>query len=225
MMTGLVKATLLSACSLLCASAVMAGIPSATNSVIGTGITLVGTAGGVADVKGQKLIVVKDATGAVIQNSTVTIDFTNACSSDARLCSTQPFAGVGVSCGNHTVVALTDATGTATFRVVGGSVNVGGGTAGSPAAGYGTAGAAVKADGIALGTLNVGSFDENNLAGVNTVDIALFLNDRFSITGPANYRERSDCDGNGAVNPVDLALLLAARAANGSTASCASSCP
>ncbi len=226
MMTGLVrKATLLSVCGLLCAGAAMAGVPSAANSTIGTGINLVGTAGGVVDVKGQKLIIVRDALNQPVQNSTVTINFSACAAADIRLCSTQPFAGVGVSCGNKEVVALTDATGTATFRVVGGAVNPGGGSPGSPAAGYGPQGATVKADGVQLGLLTVSAFDQNNTSGVNTVDIALFLNDRFSISSIANLRGRSDFNGDNAVNPIDLALLLAARGANGSTTSCASSCP
>lgn len=228
-MTGLVrKATLLSVCGLLGASAVMAGVPSTANSTIGTAITLVGTAGGVPDVKGQKLIVVRDALNNPVQNSTVTINFSACTAADMRLCSTQPFAGVGVSCANHEVVALTDATGTATFRVLGGALNPGGGVFNAPAPGYGTGGATVKADGVTLGTLTVSSYDENNAGGVNTVDIALFLNDRFSFNSGnavATERGRSDYDGNGAINPVDLALILAARAASGSTASCAASCP
>jgi len=206
----------------------MAGVPDAAHSSIGVGITMVGTTSGVPDVKGQKLIVVKDAGGTPVQNSTVTINFTNACGAEMRLCTTQPFAGVGVSCPNKTVVALTDATGTATFRVVGNALNPGGGVFNAPAPGYGSGGASVSADGVPLGTLTVSSFDENGTSGVNTVDIALFLNDRFSFNpgnAVATERGRSDFDGNAALNPVDLALLLAARTAGGSSVSCAAACP
>ena len=229
MMTGLVrKATLLSVCGLLGASVAMAGVPDAAHSSIGVGITLVGTTSGIADVKGQKLIVVKDATGTPVQNSTVVINFTNCAAAEMRLCTTQPFAGVGVSCAGKTVVALTDATGTATFRVVGFALNPGGGVFNAPAPGYGANGASVAADGVPLGSLTVGAFDENGTSGVNTVDIALFLNDRFSFNpgnAVATERGRSDYDGNQAINPVDLALLLAARTAGGSSVSCAAACP
>lgn len=228
MMTGLVrKATLLSVCGLLGASAVMAGVPNAGNSSIGSGITLVGTAGGVADVKGQKLIVVRDALNQPVQNSTVTINFSAAANgSDIRLCSTQPFAGVGVSCGNKEVVALTDATGTATFRVVGHSINPGGGTPGAPAPGFGAGAATVKADGVTLGTLTVSTADENGAQGCNTVDLALMLNDNFSDVPAtaANERGRSDFNADGKVNVVDVALFLNIKNANGSTASCAVDC-
>ena len=232
MMTGLVrKATLLSVCGLVAASVAMAGVPSAGNSTIGTGITLVGTAGGVVDVKGQKLIVVRDALNNPVQNSTVTINFT-ACTTagaELRLCSTQPQAGVGVSCGNHEVVALTDASGIATFRVVGNALNPGGGSPGLPAAGFGTAGAVVKADGVTLGTLNVGAYDQNGAGGVGSVDLALVANDRFSVNNvtanTGNFRGRSDFNGDGFVNSVDLALEAQVRFGPGSIASCASACP
>jgi hypothetical protein len=229
MMTGLVrKATLLSVCGLLGASVAMAGVPDAAHSAIGVAMPLVGTTSGTPDVKGQKLIIVKDAGGTPVQNSTVTISFLNAAAADIRLCTTQPFAGVGVSCPNKEVVALTDATGTATFRVVGFAVNPGGGVFNAPAPGYGANGASVKADGVPLGTLTVSAFDENGTSGVNTVDIALFLNDRFSFNpgnAVATERGRSDFDGNGLINPVDLALILGVRGAGGSSVSCAAACP
>ena len=225
MMTGLVrKATLLSVCGLLGASAAIAGVPSATNSIIGTGIQLVGTAGGVADVKGQKLITVKDAIGNTVQNSTVTISFSASTAADIRLCSTQPQPGVGVSCGNKEVVALTDASGIATFRVVGYALNPGTGVFGAPGAGYGVGGATVKADGVTLGTLTVGAPDENGSGGIGVVDLALFLNDRFSISAPANFRGRSDFNGTNSVDVVDLAVFLNIRFGGGSTVSCASPC-
>jgi len=231
MMTGLVrKATLLSVCGLLGASVAMAGVPSAGNSVIGTGINLVGTAGGVADVKGQKLIVVKDAGGTPVQNSTVTINFSASTASDIRLCSVQPFSGVGVSCSNKEVVALTDASGTATFRVVGFAVNAGGAVSPNPpAAGYGAGGATVKADGVLLGTLTVGAYDQNGTAGCSSVDLALVANDKFAFAwsggGLPSLRGRSDFDSNNQITSVDLALAATAKFALGSTASCASACP
>src|SRR5438046_1854598 len=77
MMTGLVrKATLLSVCGLLGASAVMAGVPNLTNSSIGTGIILVGTAGaGAATVKadgvslGSLTVAIADENGAQCCNT------------------------------------------------------------------------------------------------------------------------------------------------------------
>jgi hypothetical protein len=231
MMTGLVrKATLLSVCGLLVAGVAMAGVPDPGHSVIGTGINLVGTTGGVADAHGQKLIVVKDAGGTPVQNSTVTINFTACTGQDIRLCSTQPFAGVGVSCANKEVVVLTDASGTATFRVLGFALNPGGATnPNPPAPGFGSGGATVKADGVLLGTLNVGAYDQNGTAGCSSVDLALVANDKFSFAwsggGPASFRGRSDLDGNNLITSVDLALAATVKFAASSTVSCASACP
>jgi len=226
MMTGLVrKATLLSVCGLLGAGVAMAGVPDAGHSVIGTGINVVGTTGSNADVKGLKQIVVKDASGTPVQNSTVVINFSACTAADIRLCSTQPFPGMGVSCANKTVVSLTDATGTASFEVVGFALNPGGGTTGSPAAGYGSNGASVSADGVPLGFLTVGAPDENDTGGVGSADLGLWLNDRFSITGPANFRGRSDYNGTNTVDSSDLGAWLNIRFGGGSTVSCGSVCP
>jgi hypothetical protein len=96
------------------------------------------------------------------------------------------------------------------------------------APGHGSNGAIVRADGVTLGTLTVSAFDQNGQGGVNTVDLAMFLNDRFAFNpgnSIATLRGRSDYDGNNAINPVDLALLLAARNAGGSVTSCVSACP
>lgn len=229
MMTGLVRrATLLSVCGLLAASAVMAGVPNATNSTVPKGILLVGTAGGIADVKGDCQITVRDGVGAgsPIANSTVTIDFSAAANgADIRLCSTQPFAGVGVSCGNKTVVALTNGSGVADFRVVGHALNPGGGVLHSPAPGFTVGAATVKADGVFLANMIVSAADQNGLQGCNTVDLALFLNDDFSYDGTApTERGRSDYNWDGKVNVVDLGTILNIKNANGSTASCGVDC-
>jgi hypothetical protein len=98
----------------------------------------------------------------------------------------------------------------------------------APAPGWGTGGVAVRANGVALGSNTVAALDQNGTGGVNAVDLALFLNDRFSFNignAVATERGRSDYDGNGQINPVDLAILLAAHAAAGSMQSCGTSCP
>ncbi len=203
-----------------------ADIPTIGTCDIGKGVTLGGTSAGIADPLTLKSIVIRDGLDQPIPSSTVSIDF-GACvnAGEIRLCSAQPDPGIIVSCGTRVVTAVTDANGIARFHIVGYALNPGGGTPGSPAPGYGPGGATVRADGVTLGTLVVSAYNQNGQGGVNTVDLALFLNDRFSITGLANLRGRSDYNADGAVNPLDLALLLRARGAGGSTASCASVCP
>lgn len=231
-MTGSIrKVTFLAVCGLLSASAAMAGVPNAGTSTVGTFIRLGGfNNSNVVEPQVQKVITVRDAGGSVVQNSTVEIRF-GVCTStgEFRICGTQPFAGVGVSCVDKAVVVVTDASGNATFRVVGHATNPGGGSGGVPAAGLGdTPCAEVRADGIVLGSLRVKAYDQNGSNGVNPVDLSLFLNDRFNSSctaypraACASYRSRSDYNDDGTINPVDLSLFLSVRFGNQSINSCA----
>jgi hypothetical protein len=232
-MTGSIrKVTFLALCGLLSASAVMAGVPSATFSSVGTFIRLGGrNNANVVEPASNKVINVRDAGNTVVQNSTVEIRF-GVCTStgEFRICDTQPHPGVGVSCVDKAVIAVTDASGNATFRVVGNAVNPGGGSGGVPAAGLGdTPCAEVRADGQLLGSLRVKAYDQNGSGGVNPVDLSLFLNDSFNSAscGPypraacAAYRSRSDYNDTGSINPVDLSLFLSVSFATQSNNSCA----
>ncbi|MFI5372927.1 MAG: hypothetical protein ACHQ52_15335, partial [Candidatus Eisenbacteria bacterium] len=111
---------------------------SVGNSIIGTGVTLCGTTGGVPDPLGLKEIVVKSTSGSPVPGATVTINF-NPCVSggEIRLCAIQPDPGIAVSCAGRTVTAITDASGVARFHIVGYALNPGGGVFNIPAPGYG----------------------------------------------------------------------------------------
>lgn len=231
-MTGSIrKVTFLAVCGLLSASAAMAGVPSSTTSTVGTFIRLGGfNNSNVVEPQAQKVITVRDAGGSVVQNSTVEIRF-GVCTStgEFRICGDQPFPGVGVSCVDKAVIQVTDASGNATFRVVGHALNPGGGGGGVPAAGLGdTPCAEVRADGIVLGQLRVKAYDMNGAGGVNPVDLSLFLNDSFNgascVAYPrpacAAYRSRSDYNDDGTTNPVDLSLFLSVSFASTSLNSC-----
>jgi hypothetical protein len=203
------------------------GLPS-LYADIGTVVVLGGTTGGVADPFTAKRIVVRDATGLPAANVTVALDFTACTGADVRLCSSQPDPGIMLTCGTHRVIALTDVNGLAVFHITGHALNPGGGVFNAPAPGYGAAGATVYADGQTMGTLVVAALDQDGQGGLNVVDVALFLNDRFSFNPgnpAATLRGRSDVDGNQSINPTDLALLLQARGAGGSLTSCGSTCP
>jgi hypothetical protein len=220
-MTGLVrKATLLTAgCLLLVAGAAMAGVPSQANSSIGNVITWGTTnAGGTVDPLVQKTITVRDGSNNVVQNSTVVINFTT-CTAGAngiRLASTQPFAGLLLSCANRTVTAITNASGVATFRIVGHANNA----AGLNSPGLGTTDCAtVQADGNPLGTLSTAAYDHDGVGGVNVTDLGNFLADRFG-----SYRQRSDYDGNDVLNVTDLGAFLAVRFGGGSTQAVGATC-
>jgi hypothetical protein len=216
----------------LAASALVVAILPVTahaqHSAIGAVVVLGGTTGGVADPFVIKQIVVKDDGGTPVPNATVTLDFSNCTGADIRLCSDQPDPNIAVSCSNHAVTAITDGAGVARFDIVGYALNPGGGMFNAPAPGWGAGGVVVRANGVVLGTNVVAALDQNGQGGVTVVDLALFLNDRFSFNpgnGVATERGRSDYDGNQSINPVDLAILLAAHAAAGSTQSCGTVCP
>jgi len=204
-MTGLVrKAMLLSGALLLVAGVAMAGVPSAANSSLPTGIQFVGTQGGVADVKGQAIVTVRDAGNNPVINSTVELLFgacASAVPSDLNLDDVQPFPGNTVSCAGNVVVAVTNASGQATFRVVGGASAVPGNNPGIT-----TPCLTVRADGQVLGTLRVAAYDLNTTGGVNAADQSLFLATLFA--SPAGYRCRADYNGDGVCNAADLSKLL-----------------
>jgi hypothetical protein len=217
-MTGLVrKATLLSGALLLVAGVAMAGVPSAANSSLPTGIQFVGTQGGVVDSKGQAIVTVRDAGNNPVINSTVEIIFTSCASavpSDLNLDDVQPFPGISLNCAGTVVTAITNASGQATFRIVGGAGALPGNNPGIT-----TACATVRADGQVLGNLRVGAYDLNTTGGVNAADQSLFLATLFA--SPVGYRARADYNGDGVCNAADLSKLLSVTFGAGSGTSAA----
>lgn len=202
--------------------------PPGSQSEIGAVVVLGGTRAGLVDPVVDKLIVVKDNSGTPVAGAQVILDFTPCAAADVRLASIQPDPELSMDCATHRVWKTTDAAGQVHFRVAGFAQNPGGGSFGAPAPGYGVFGATVKADGVILGVITVATLDQNGFGGVNAVDTALFMNDRFAFNPGdpvATVRGRSDYDGNGAVNPVDLSLLLKAVFLGGSLSSAAAACP
>lgn len=245
-MTGLVrKATLLTACAMFVAGAAMAGVPSAAQSILTEGGTSINVAAfranGTAATHENVLkhITVNDAGGTPVLNSTVVINLINCVQRpgpagvDMELGDTQPFAGLLVNCANKTVSAVTNASGVANFSVIGFAHNTGL-TQVSPAIsapGHTTKCAEVRADGVLLGSLNVGGFDEDGNGGVNPTDNGLLLGDRKAFlpgpVGTSAYRGRSDYDGNNAIDPTDLGLWGGVRVhfvANGGNGTSAVQC-
>lgn len=216
-MSGLLrKAVLLASAGILAASSAMAAVPSPADSDVPCGLNLVGSTGGVADVRGEFTIVVRDLAHNPIPASAVTIDF-NACTPDIRVCSVQPHAGVSADCSGSVgeINAVTDGSGTVVLRIIGGANNGGGSP---PAAGFKCA--TVFADGVNLGTINVGAYDQNGAGGVNPADISVYLTDAFDV----DYEGRSDFNCSNSVNPADQSLLLSTSLGAGSGNSCAAYC-
>lgn len=218
-MSGLLRKAMLFACTgVLAASSAMVAVPSPADSDVPCGLNLVGTTGGVADSRGEFTIVVRDLAHNPIAGSSVVIDF-NACALDIRVCSAQPVAGVTADCSGAvgSISAVTDGAGSVVLRIVGGARNSASGT---PGAGFKCA--TVYADGVNLGTINVGAFDENGAGGVNPADISVWLPDSFAY--PTTYVGRSDFNCSNSINPADLSTLLGASLGGGSFNSCAAYC-
>lgn len=216
-MSGLLRKAMLFACAgVLAASSAMAAVPSPADSDVPCGLNLVGSTGGVADVRGEFTITVRDLAHNPIAGSSVVIDF-NACSTDIRICSVQPVAGVTADCSGAVgeINAVTNGAGAVVLRIVGGARNI---ASGSPASPFKCA--TVYADGVNLGNINVGAYDENASGGVNPADVSVWLPDSFD----ADYEGRSDFNCSGTINPADLSLLLGVSLGGGSATSCSAYC-
>lgn len=123
----------------------------------------------------------------------------------------------------------------AIFRIAGGVVRAPGnppGYDGFPVPANGCA--AVYADGVSIGRLVVSAVDQDFLNGLTPADVSLALGDRLAFvnagvpTGGPAYRARSDFDGDGDIDPADVAVLVAFRleaSVNGATISGAPACP
>ena len=212
-MTGLVrKATLLVAGGLLIAGVAGAGVPSPANSTAPGAINVVGSTLGLADsVAGKFSVIVRDLANNPLNGSSVVIDFsTNA---DVKVCNPQLYPNYTLNCAARTVRKFTDASGTASFTIVGG--------------GTGTAsvlvnnGGKIYADGVLLKNVTVGAYDLDGIGGVGTGDLSAWLTD----FGSGIAYGRSDYDGSGGVGTGDLSLWLTVFGAAASTASCSATCP
>ncbi len=213
-MTGLVRnAMLLTAAGLLVASAAMAGVPSATNSTKPACITLVGNAGGVPDAAaGQFTVIVRDLANVVMNNASVVIDLIGC--TDLAICDDQLDAAATVNCTFKTTRKFTDALGSVTFTVLGGSNGAGNATTL-------LGGARIYANGTLIGSPTAAAYDLDGASGVGANDLSAWLTD----FGSGFAFGRSDFDCSAAIGANDLSFWLTEFGAGTSSASCAVSCP
>ena len=201
-MTGLVrKSTFLVAIAMIVGVAsAYAGIVSPGNSTVGaTRINLVGfnsaSSGDQADSvsTGAKLTVtVRDIANNPIAGVPVVVDF-SGCTSDVKIASTQSYHAEAATCAAATVQGYTTTNGTVSFVVIGGR---------SAATAHAAGCAKVYADSYLLGSLGVGTYDQNNTGGLTLADLGLWGTDYFGGSNP----DRSDYDGNATVSLADLGL-------------------
>ena len=213
-MTGLVrKATLLTAAGLLIASAAMAGVPSALNSTTPACITLVGSLAGTPDAAaGQFTVIVRDLANNALNGASVVIDLSNCL--DISICDNQLDAAATVNCGAKTTRKFTDALGSVTFTVLGGSNGAGN-------ASTLLSGGRIFANGTLIGSPTASAYDLDGANGVGAADLSAWLTD----FGSGNPYGRSDYDCNGTVGAGDLSFWLTEFGAGTSAASCAVACP
>jgi len=186
--------------------------PSPFDSTFPSTIKLVGTHAGVADPVGEFDVVVRGLAGQIMGSSYVVLDFSDAVSTGSvRLADQQP-AGVIVDCASHTIRTVSDGQGIAHIRVIGAARH-------DRAAR--DARVPVYADGVLLGQARVAAFDENGANGVSAGDISAFMDDLFGST----YGSRSDFNGDGVLNGLDLSNLTTVLFRAGSTESATTWCP
>jgi hypothetical protein len=173
--------------------------PSATNCTVPSVIVVVGSTGGVADPKGSFPVVVRNAAGAPIVGTKVEIRIEVR---EMIIAPLQPPGVTVLSCYAPRLQATTDATGTATFVVMG-SVNrdldylqyrcriYAGDTEDTQ---------------VFIGTPIVAGFDQDGVNGVGANDVSLWLSDFAS---GLTYG-RSDFNGSGNLSQNDMNLLLSA---------------
>ena len=77
------------------------------------------------------------------------------------------------------------------------------------------------ANGQILGNLLVSTFDLNGSGGVNAADLSVWLGDENG----GVYRERSDFDASGTLNPADGSVLLLERNQSGGITGNVTTCP
>jgi len=175
----------------------------------------VGSHGGVADAAGTYTVIVRDLAMDLYQNASVVLDFSEATNSGAIRLSTHQAPGVTVDCATHTLRAQTDVQGVVSFRVIGAARNHG------ATPGPATLHVKVYADGVLLGTPVLAAFDEDSEQGVAPNDMSAWAGDLFS----SSYWSRSDFNGDGVINGLDLSRLADVFFRGGSSDVNAAWCP
>jgi hypothetical protein len=229
----------------IAASCAMASVPSVDNSNFGSAAganvnnvaNLTALFGGTPDPTFAVFqIQVRDLNNQPIPNSSVVIDWED-CFPDIKVCEvsnvcvassavTGIACGAGNTCSNPDPVVTCTATEKLVSFVTGDDgcaaiVLVGG--AGAPAQGVTPSGCGtIYADGVNLGSVNIGVYDLDSGSGVNPADMSQWLQD--SLVRPGE-EARADYDGSGTVNPADFALLLSVSLhQSGTGVSCSNYC-
>jgi len=199
------------------AAAKSSKIPSAATSTAPHCIPLVGSTNGVVDRSGEVVVVARDVANNPVAGAVVILDFSNCAGVALGDAASQTFPGMTVDCTRRRVSVVTDALGTARFRIVGG------GAAGGESTGPAARSATVIANNAYIAAPSVQLYDLDGANGVGGNDLSLWMADFFARGNPECSRSDYDC--NGEVGGNDLALWLAVFSAGESASSLVTACP
>ena len=175
-------------------------------------IRLVGTDGTNPSALGTFTVIVRDLASNLIPGASVVVDLSRA--DDIAICADQLDGDALVNCDAKTVRKFTDATGTVTFTLLGGSN--GGGNATTL-----LNGGLIYGNGVLLKSPTVAAYDLDGGSGVGANDLSAWFTD-FGTGAPYG---RSDYDCSGTLGGNDLSFWLTAFGASTQIASCAATCP
>jgi hypothetical protein len=180
---------------------VRAQIPSGPNCTLPARIWIVGVdASGVPDPRGAFTVVLRDASNNPMPGSTVAV-FLGGCG-ELKECK-----DVFHVCSTAAANAVTNAQGVATLVVVGG---LGAGAVAQPNC------AEFTGNGAFIGRRSASVFDLDGVNGVNALDVSRC----FADVTTGTYFVRSDYDGDGDVDALDVSTSAGVAFGGGSTSAC-----
>ena len=176
--------------------------PSPFESSSPPGVSLVGHSGA-PDPAGSVTYVIRDLARNPVPGSLVYLDF-SACP-ELRLATDAVAPGFFLNCASNSIYGVTNMSGEVTFRIVGSRLSA---VQPEPCL-------RAHADGMPLPAPKVSVFDLDGVNGVNSLDLTILAADLFS----GQYRQRSDHDFDGDVDPMDLCVFARVLFGGGSVSS------
>ena len=197
----------------LAAPPALAGIPTVGNVTAPACISLVGSDDAVpARALGQFTVIIRDLANNPLGGASVVVDCSNC--PDIAICADQMDPDAIVNCAAKTVRKFTDALGSVTFTILGGSNGAGN-------ASTLLNGGRIFCNGQLIKTPTICAFDLDGSSGVGANDLSVWLTD----FGSGNPYGRCDYDCSGTIGANDLSLWLTAFGSGAMTQSCATRCP
>jgi hypothetical protein len=182
-------------------------------------VRLVGSRAGVADAAQGQFTVVARMLGGPVPNASIVVELVG--DPWARLCAHQADPDVSVDPGCLVARKRADATGSATFTLIGGSTAIS-----DPDRILVEPALRIFVNGVLIRIARVGILDLDGVGGLGASDLSQWLGD-FGLMGELSRagQGRGDLDGDGFMTASDLSLWLTAYGDGGSGDSCERTCP